>query len=161
MDIALPHLTEHPSIPRIYMYSMCSMPKHVQSNLRNPLNPGMILGSSEYLRYSDIIPGCPQYPGDAITLLYRVWMRFAFGVCYVCTCSNIHSLYTYVHTYNTHVHNRMYSYVGMYGMGHKKVPIFFKTTTVQWKFCVPFPCPFRSTYFRVYFCCVGKIILCT
>ena len=49
----------------------------------------------------------------------------------------------------------------MYGMGHKKVPVFYKTTTVQRKFCVPFPCPFRSTYYRVYFCCVGKIILST
>ena len=48
-----------------------------------------------------------------------------------------------------------------YGMGHKKVPVFCKTTTVQRKFCVPFPCPFRSTYYRVYFCCVGKIILST
>ena len=46
-------------------------------------------------------------------------------------------------------------------MGHKKVPVFYKTTTVQRKFCVPFPCPFRSTYYRVYFCCVGKIILST
>ena len=46
-------------------------------------------------------------------------------------------------------------------MCHKKVPVFCKTTTVQRKFCVPFPCPFRSTYFRVYFCCVGKIILRT
>ena len=50
---------------------------------------------------------------------------------------------------------------GIYGMGHKKVPVFYKTTTVQRKFCVPFPCPFRSTYYRVYFCCVGKIILST
>ena len=48
-----------------------------------------------------------------------------------------------------------------YGMGHKKVPFFCKTTNVQRKFCVPFPCPFRSTYYRVYFCCVGKIILST
>ena len=48
-----------------------------------------------------------------------------------------------------------------YGMGHKKVPVFCKTTTVQRKFCFPFPCPFRSTYYRVYFCCVGKIILST
>ena len=33
-----------------------------------------------------------------------------------------------------------------YGMDHKKVPGFLgKTTTVQRKFCVPFPCPFRST----------------
>ena len=46
----------------------------------------------------------------------------------------------------------------IYGMGHKKVPVFCKTTTVQRKFCVPFPCPFRSTYYRVYFCCMGKII---
>ena len=44
-----------------------------------------------------------------------------------------------------------------YGMGHKKVPVFCKSTTVQQKFCVPFRC----TYFRVYFCCVGKIILRT
>ena len=43
----------------------------------------------------------------------------------------------------------------------KKYPFFCKTTTVQRKFCVPFPCPFRSTYYRVYFCCMGKIILST
>ena len=54
----------------------------------------------------------------------------------------------------------VYLYASLiYGMGHQKVPIFCKTTTVQHKFCVPFPCPFRSTYFCVYFCCMGKIIL--
>ena len=43
-------------------------------------------------------------------------------------------------------------------MGHKKVPVFFgKTTTVQRKFCVPFPCPFRSTYFRVFFSAWPKL----
>ena len=46
-------------------------------------------------------------------------------------------------------------------MGHKKVPAFCKATIVQRKFCVPFPCPFCSTYFHVYFCCMGKIILRT
>ena len=38
----------------------------------------------------------------------------------------------------------------MYGMGHKKVSVFYKTTTVQRKFCVPFPCPFRCKSFRVF-----------
>ena len=55
----------------------------------------------------------------------------------------------------------IFSWKPPYGMGHKKVPVFCKTTTVQRKCCVPFPCPFRSTYYRVYFCCVGKIILST
>ena len=48
-----------------------------------------------------------------------------------------------------------------YSMGHEKVPVFRRTTIVQRKFCVPFPCPFRFTYFRVYFYCVNKIILHT
>ena len=51
----------------------------------------------------------------------------------------------------------MYSRVNTYGMGHKKVPVFCKTTTVQRKFCVPFPCPFRSTYFRVIFAACAKL----
>ena len=56
----------------------------------------------------------------------------------------------------------VYLYASLiYGMGHQKVPIYCKTKIVQRKFCVPFPCPFRSTYFCVYFCCVGKIILRT
>ena len=53
----------------------------------------------------------------------------------------------------------LFLHIYIYGMGHKKVPVFCKTMIVQWKFCIPFPCPLRSaTYFRVYFCYVGKII---
>ena len=50
---------------------------------------------------------------------------------------------------------------GNYGMGHKKVSVFYKTTTVQRKFCVPFPCPFRCKSFRFFFAFFGVAILGT
>ena len=37
----------------------------------------------------------------------------------------------------------------VYGMGNEKVPVFCKTAIMRQKFCVPFPCPFCLTYFRV------------
>ena len=50
----------------------------------------------------------------------------------------------------------------MYGMGHKKVSVFYKTTTVQRIFCVPFPCPFRCNSFRGFFAffCVAILGTC-